>query len=65
MRRLLVVATTRTGSLNRFAQGSLLEARNLKDFLTQTGEYRALAIYEKEKSVGPLTQWAQVEEGVE
>jgi len=63
MRRLVVVATTSKGSVNRFAKGSLLEARNLKDFLGQTGEYRALAIYELEKSIGPLTQWAQLEEG--
>lgn len=63
MRRLVVVATTRKGSVNRFYQDSLVEATNLKDFLSQTGEYSALAIYELERSIGPLTQWAQLEEG--
>jgi hypothetical protein len=62
MRSLVVVATTRQGALNKFPQASLTEARNLKDFLEQTGEYTAVALYELEKSIGPLTQWAELEE---
>jgi hypothetical protein len=62
MRSLVVVAMTSGGSVNRFAQGSLIEARNLKDFLEQTGEYRTVAVFELEKSVGPLKQWAELEE---
>jgi hypothetical protein len=62
MRQLVVVATTSERVVNRFPQASLTEARNLKDFLEQTGEYRAVAIYELEKSIGPLRQWAELEE---
>jgi hypothetical protein len=65
MRSLVVVATTSGGAVNRFAQASLAEARNLKDFLEQTGEYRAVALYELEKSMGPLRQWAELEENME
>lgn len=49
--------------MNRFHQASLGEARNLRDFLEQTGDYESVAIYEMEKSDGPLTQWAELEEG--
>jgi hypothetical protein len=62
MRSLVVVATTSGSAVNRFTQGSLIEARNLKDFLEQTGEYRTVAIFELEKSVGPLRQWAELQE---
>jgi hypothetical protein len=62
MRSLAVVATTPGRAVNRFAQASLMEARNLKDFLEQTGEYEAVAIFELEKSIGPLRQWAELEE---
>ena len=62
MRSLVVVAKTSDRSVNRFPQASLLEARNLKDFLEQTGEYGEVAIYELEKSIGPLRQWAELEE---
>ena len=63
MRRLVVVATTRAASVNRFPKESLIEARNLKDFLEQTGEYSTVTIYELEKALGPLQQWAELEEG--
>ena len=62
MRSLAVVATTSGGAVNKFPQASLTEARNLKDFLEQTGEYRTVAVYELEKSIGPLRQWAELEE---
>ena len=62
MRRLVVVATTRAASVNRFPEDSLTRARNLKDFLEQTGEYSAVKIYELEKTLGPLKQWAELEE---
>ena len=65
MRQLVVVATTSGGAVNRFAQDSLTGARNLKDFLEQTGEYKAVSLYELEKSVGPFRQWAQLEESLE
>jgi hypothetical protein len=65
MRQLVVVATTFGGAVNKFAQASLTEARNLKDFLEQTGEYRIVALYELEKSIGPLRQWAELEESLE
>jgi hypothetical protein len=64
MRQLVVVATTAGGAVNKFAQASLTEARNLKDFLEQTGEYRTVALYELEKSIGPLRQWAELEESI-
>jgi hypothetical protein len=64
MRSLVVVATTSGGAVNRFPQASLTEARNLKDFLEQTGEYRSVALYELEKSIGPLRQWAELEESL-
>ncbi len=63
MRSLAVVATTPERVVNRFVQASLAEARNLKDFLEQTGEYGTVAIYELEKSIGPLRQWTEIEEG--
>jgi hypothetical protein len=62
MRSLVVVATTSDRAVNRFPQASLIEARNLKDFLEQTGEYGSVAIFELEKSLGPLRQWAELEE---
>jgi hypothetical protein len=65
MRSLVVVATTLGGAVNKFAQASLASALNLKDFLEQTGEYEAVALYELEKSMGPLRQWAQLEERLE
>jgi hypothetical protein len=61
MRSLVVVATSER-SVNRFLQASLTEARNLKDFLEQTGEYVAVKIFELEKSIGPLRQWAELED---
>ncbi|HVC27726.1 MAG TPA: hypothetical protein VND40_06145 [Nitrososphaerales archaeon] len=62
MRSLVVVATTCERAINRFPQASLTGARNLKDFLEQTGEFATVAIFELEKSVGPLRQWAELEE---
>jgi hypothetical protein len=62
MRRLVVVAATRAASVNRFPQNSLTEARNMKDFLEQTGDYSTVTIYELEKTLGPLQQWAELEE---
>jgi|HubBroStandDraft_1064217.scaffolds.fasta_scaffold306660_2 hypothetical protein len=62
MRSLVVVATTPGRAPNRFPQASLTEARNLKDFLEQTGEYGTVAIFELEKSIGPFRQWAELEE---
>jgi hypothetical protein len=62
MRRLVVVATMRAASVNRFQEGTLTEARNLKDFLEQTGEYTTVTIYELEKTLGPLQQWAELED---
>ncbi|HUI01075.1 MAG TPA: hypothetical protein VLU99_01045 [Nitrososphaerales archaeon] len=63
MRSLVVVATTLSGSVDRFGQSSLQGARNLKDFLAQTREYRAVSIYELENSYGPMSQWSELEEG--
>lgn len=62
MRSLLVVGTSSDCAVNRFPQGSMTEARNLKDFLQQTGEYESVSIYELEKSVGPIRQWAELQE---
>ena len=62
MRSLVVVATTSQRGVNRFPQGTLIQARNLKDFLEQTGDYATVAIFELEKSVGPLRQWAELDE---
>jgi len=62
MRSLVVVATTPDRMVNRFTQASPVEARNLKDFLEQTGEYKTVAVFELEKSIGPLRQWAELEE---
>jgi len=62
MRSLVVVATTAARAVNRFPQASLVEARNMKDFLEQTGEYASVSIFELEKSLGPLKQWAELEE---
>jgi hypothetical protein len=62
MRSLVVVATTSGSAVNRFPQASLIEPRNLKDFLERTGEYGTVAIFELEKSIGHLRQWAELEE---
>lgn len=62
MRSLVVVARTLRHAVNRFPQASLTEARNLKDFLEQTEEYATVAIFELEKSIGPLRQWAELHE---
>jgi hypothetical protein len=63
MRSLVVVATAPDRAVNRFHQASLAEARNLRDFLEQTGDYRSVAIFELETSIGPLRQWTELEEG--
>jgi hypothetical protein len=63
MRSLMVVATMSEHTINRFPQATLIEARNLKDFLEETGEYSGVAIYELVSSIGPLRQWAELEEG--
>jgi len=62
MRSLVVVATTSRGAVNKFPKSSLAEARNLKDFLEQTGEYATVALYELDRSLGPIKQWAKLEE---
>ncbi len=62
MRSLVVVATTFQHAVNRFPQASLTQARNLKDFLEQTEEYATVTIFELEKSIGPLRQWAELQE---
>jgi hypothetical protein len=63
MRSLVVVATASGQAFNRFPKTSLTEALNLKDFLEQTGEYGTVAIYELVRSLGPLQQWVELEEG--
>ncbi len=62
MRSLVVVGVAPDRAVNRFHQASLLEARNLRDFLEQTGDYESVGIYELEKSEGPMTQWAELQE---
>jgi len=62
MRSLVVVATTRGGAVNRFEKRSLIEARNLKDFLDLTGEYETISLYELDRSVGPMRQWSELDE---
>ncbi len=64
MRTLVVVATAAGAAVNRFRKDSLTGARNLKDFLEQTGDYSAVTIYELEKTVGPLQQWAELQESL-
>ena len=62
MRSLVVVAITHLHSANRFHQSSLLEAKNLQDFLEQTGQYEKVSIFELEASQGPIKQWGELEE---
>ena len=62
MRSVTVVATTFKGILNKFEQPSLMEARNLKDFLEQTGDYVSVGLYELELSSGPFRKWAILRE---
>jgi hypothetical protein len=57
MRSLVVVATNANQSVN-----SLTKARNIKDFLEQTGEFESVAIYELEKAEGPLQQWSELQD---
>ena len=63
MRSLIVVARAADRPVNSFQQPSLAEARNLREFLEQTGDYESVAIFELETSIGPLRQWAELEEG--
>ena len=65
MRSLIVVAATIAGTINKFPLNTFTEARNLKDFLEQIGEYGSVDIYEQEKSLGPIKQWAKLEEIVQ
>jgi hypothetical protein len=60
MRSVTVVATTARGTINKFEQPSLMEARNLKDFLEQTGDYATVGLYELEISYGPFRKWAEL-----
>jgi hypothetical protein len=62
MRSFVVVATSSDRAPNRFRQPDLMAARNIKDFLEQTGEYSEVSIYELERSVGPLSQWAEIKD---
>ncbi len=62
MRSLAVVATTSEGNIYKFMQGSLREARNLRDFLEQTGEFRTVGIFESETFMGSLDDWVELKE---
>jgi hypothetical protein len=45
MTNLLVVGIRAKDSVNTFAAESFLEARNLRDYLEETGDYKTVAIY--------------------
>ncbi|MDA4128161.1 MAG: hypothetical protein OK422_01645 [Thaumarchaeota archaeon] len=57
-----VVATTNEGYMKKYPLQSLPEARNTRDFLEETGEYRGIAIYQLQGQTGPLKEWVELEE---
>lgn len=46
--------------LNKFEQGSIQGALNLKDFLEQTGDYLEVLLFQRVGSPGPEGEWVQV-----
>jgi len=58
---LLVVARS-ASRLDRFKQPSLRAARNVRDFLEQTGEYERVIIFQLRSSQGPLKEWVSLSE---
>jgi hypothetical protein len=56
---ILVVA--RNGELvNRFGQGSMLEALNIKDFLEDTGDYQEVAVFQLLPTTGHSKEWVKL-----
>ncbi|MGA2664591.1 MAG: hypothetical protein ABSF83_06590 [Nitrososphaerales archaeon] len=58
---LLVVARS-ASRLDRFEQPSLRDARNIRDFLEQTGEYAQVTIFQLRSTEGPLREWVSLSE---
>ena len=59
MGALLVLGVTET-LVNRFTVRSMMEARNLKDFLEDTGDYRWVEIYRVREAEGPFSEFSKV-----
>jgi len=57
MEALLVLGVT-DAVVNKFRVDSMMEARNLKDFLEGTGDYQWVDIYQVRKTKGPLSEFA-------
>ncbi len=58
---LLVVARS-TSALNKFEQGSLQEAINIRDFLDQTGDYSEVSIFQLISAQGPMKEWVKLDD---
>ena len=59
MSSLLVLGVTRS-FINRFTAGSMVEARNLKDFLDETHDYQWVEIYRVREGDGPMMEISKV-----
>ena len=46
--------------INKFQVGSMIEARNLKEFLDQTGDYKWVEIYLVPRADGPVSKFAKI-----
>jgi hypothetical protein len=60
MKPTLLVVARGTSTLNKFEQGSLLEAFNIRDFLEETGDYIEVCIFQLLSSKGPTKEWVKL-----
>jgi len=56
---LLVLGVTES-AINKFRASSMTEARNLKEFLEETSDYKWVEIYLVPKSEGPVSKLAKI-----
>ncbi|MDA4123359.1 MAG: hypothetical protein OK456_09295 [Thaumarchaeota archaeon] len=59
--QLLVVARS-ASALNKFEQGSLREAINMRDFLDQTGDYSEVSVFQFLSAEGPMKEWVKLDD---
>jgi hypothetical protein len=59
MPSLLVLGVTKS-FINRFTVGSMIEARNLKEFLDETHDYQWVEIYRVREADGPMMEISKV-----
>jgi hypothetical protein len=60
MKPALLVVARGTSALNKFEQGSLLEAINIRDFLEETGDYVEVSIFQRLPAGDTTRKWVRL-----